>query len=512
MDNSYSWSNLGDTVNNAFYFVVDKIFDLQGYFIDVAWVIGRYVFLIAVSLAALNYALTGTGLKENIIKILKATVFFFLVLLAYPKIVGAISSWTFSMAEKSIYPSVYSYFNGVVEKINKENVDYSIQGRSFTQYTITNVLKNDKTHLFDNLIAKKSKYTTVAPAAVFKIIFFIAGECFQYADNKDKKFSIVPEFSRILKGLLCGFFIIATGVFALLEYLICFLEFMLVASVGVILFPFTIWEGSKFMAEKFIGALLGFFIKLLFCNIAIFLMIYGFVSLLYIMSDNGFNGNVDQIIFIVFVCLMFFYICKSAPGIAQSLLTGTPSLSATGAISAVGGAVAAAGATMGAVKSTAGTIAGGATKAIVGGAGSLSEANAAGSSARNTVRDAGGDERAQSSASRSAFWRSLGSDVGDSFKTAGHTLTRSLLQSGNGGASGGHGGAGGGGTNPHSWRQDLLNHHNVDGSNQTFKEHFAARRQEGTIRGQESAKKYIKNHEHELPQQKAPSPTAPSNV
>ncbi|GAB6391799.1 MAG: hypothetical protein MdMp014T_1172 [Treponematales bacterium] len=40
----------------------------------------------------------------------------------------------------------------------------------------------------------------------------------------------------------------------------------------------------------------------------------------------------------LFTCLLFFYLCKSAPGLAQSLLTGTPSLSAAGAVGAVAGA------------------------------------------------------------------------------------------------------------------------------------------------------------------------------
>jgi len=62
-------TNFSNTVNSSFYFVADKLIDLQEFFINQAWAIGRVVLLIAVLSAGFNYALTGQGLKENVIKI-----------------------------------------------------------------------------------------------------------------------------------------------------------------------------------------------------------------------------------------------------------------------------------------------------------------------------------------------------------------------------------------------------------------------------------------------------------
>jgi len=363
-------------------------------------------FGIAILSAALNYALTGTGLKENIIKILKATLFCIIVLALYPRIIGWISWYTSDLAQRSIYKHVKDHFNTVTNTVlqsydvvipsgsgnvlqpNQNVTDYY----KFTNYYYTNIIL-DKSHLFSDLIEENTftikgvviKYTVVSPANVLKIVFFIAGECIGFADNK--KITVIPDFSRILKGLICAGVIIFTGAFALLEYVVCFLEFMLVASVGIILLPMSIWEGSKFLSEGFIKAIFGFFIKLLFCNLAIFLLIYGFITLFYIIAYKpeggqamGFQGNLEQIIFITFSCMLFLFICKSAPGIAQSLLTGSPSLTGAGAVGAVAGAVGAvagaAGMAKGAVSKTAGT--GG---ALVGGiaktGGTLIEAGAA---------------------------------------------------------------------------------------------------------------------------------------
>jgi len=422
------WNNFTNTIDNSFFFVLDKIFDIQRYFIGVARQIGYVVLLIAILTTALNYALTGTGLKENIIKILKATLFFFIVVACYPKIISWISSYSFSLAENSVYKSVSSYFNEIVAKAEYDYVarmtsemnkagSHSFSEKTFEYIKRDNEIKRDHEGLFSGL--KNSKRGTLSPAGALKVVFFLAGECFEYADEKEKekaKLINLPsgqDFARVLKGLVCAFFLIFTGVFAILEYCICFLELALVSSVGVILFPMSLWEGSKFLAEKFIGAIVGFFLKLLFCSIAIYLFLYGFISLFYTFHVDGFQGTVDQIVFIAFTSVMFYFLCKSAPMLAQSLLTGTPNLSGAGAIAAVAGAVGAAASVgsfaLGTAKKTGRAVAGGAVSM----AGDIGEANAAAGVANSNGYSAVG-----------AWFRSMGSSAGD-------RLTRSLLGVGN---------------------------------------------------------------------------------
>jgi hypothetical protein len=439
-----NWERFGNDINNAFFFVVDKIIDLEVFFHARAYEIGRIVLLIAIFSAALNYALTGQGLKENVIKILKATLFFLIIMAAYPRIIGFITSWTFDLAKGSIGDSVERHFKAVTQEVTETYTFTFSTGapdmyappnsppefKTFTNEYIRQITGNDQSGLFSDISKELThtgtnmKFRVISPAAVLKVVLFLAGECFLYADNKTN--TILPEFSRVLKGLVCGFFLAFTGAIALLEYIVCFLEFMFVASVGIILFPLSIWEGSKFASEGFIKAIFGFFTKQLFCNLAIFLMLYGFISLFYIVSKKvevdvsgnqismGFTGNIDQIIFIIFVCLLFFFICKSAPGIAQSLHSGSPTLSAAGAIGAVAGAVGAAAAIGGmaknagnSIKNTAGSVVGGIAKT----AGTLSGAGAASKAAG----EAGGSRINQAG----AFMSSL-------TNTASQGLARSL--------------------------------------------------------------------------------------
>jgi hypothetical protein len=445
-----SFSNFATNIDNAFFFVIDKIVDLQNYFIGVAKSIGYVVILIAVLSAALNYALNGTGLKENMIKIMKATLFFFIVIFSYPKIIGWITSYTFTLAEKSIGDSVKKYFdeveetvtNDMISQVNISSMDNHGGNNTFTfTRKIVTEFTRDRERLFSDIFKSRNHpqmpYTTISPANSIKIVFFLAGDCMTWADVKDYK--VFPVFSRVLKGLVCGFFLIFTGIFAVMEYCVCFLEFMLVSSVGVILFPLSLWEGSKFMAEKYIGAIIGFFMKLLFCTLAIYLMLYGFISLFYIIHKSGFDGQPDQITFIAFTSLLFFFICKSAPALAQSLLTGSPNLSAAGAIGAVSGAVGAAASVAGYAQRTGGAV----TKAVAGGLAkggvAAFESLASADAAADAVQAAGGTRFHQAG----AWFNSMGQSAKDSAKAGALGLTRSLLGEGKG-------------SNPHSWRESFL--------------------------------------------------------
>jgi hypothetical protein len=462
-------------LNDSFYFVLDKLVEMRGYFIGVARSIAWVALAISIFSAAINYGMTGTGLKENIIKILKAVVFYAVILQAYPAICSWITEKTLTWAQESTYsPAMQTAVADAKNEIaeSSENAKAS-DTRGTYGNTVTTSVAEDPRDYFGSVMSTSPKgYASVAPTALLEVILLTAGECITAADNAPKGRFGIPDFGILLKGLLCGFFVIFTGLFALLEYLIAYLEFMFVSSVGIILFPLSLWDGSKFLAEKFISALIGFFIKLLFCTICIFLALWGFSSLANeFTARGGFMGGVNQIVMIFFTSLIFFYICKSAPGLAQSLLTGTPSLNAAGAIGAAASAVGAAAG-----------VAGMAARGGFAGAGALSQASAASGAAGEAVRQAGGGRAAQIGAGTGAFMKSLAGSGAESLRAGGGDLARSLMARplfGGGGRGGGIGGGSGMGHNRHSATQKFLNRPNADGTKQTVGEAFAERKAAG---------------------------------
>jgi hypothetical protein len=446
-------------INEGFYFVLDLIVSLQVHFTDVAWAIGKIVFSIALLMLVFNYAITGQGIKENAIKLLKATIFFFIVMHFYPDIIGAITKWSYEMARDSTYTPI----KPILEETKKIMADDALNAQSSdSKGTAGNHIMlqgsddNDPLNFFPNFIQTRKNgnisYSTVAPAAALRTSIIVAENCFKYAADHGG----ITAMGNMFKGLISGFFVVITSVFAILEYLIAYLEFMFVAAVGIILFPLSLWDGSKFMSEKFVGALIGFFLKLLFCNICIFLMLYGFLLLAKQHNANPFLGAGDQILLIVFICLLFFFICKSAPGMAQGLLSGSPSLNAAGAIGAVSGAMAAASF----AGKAGGAVAGGVAKTAFNTAGAVKQMTGA----MGAVKEAGGGFKNMMGAAGS----SLGKSASEGVKAMGHDLSRSLLGGGKGG-----GGAGGADSNKHSQRKQFL------GNEKTLKEHMSGRKAEG---------------------------------
>ncbi|MDR2767032.1 MAG: type IV secretion system protein [Treponema sp.] len=467
-------------LNSAFYNVVAKLMEIQGYFRSVAFGIAQVVLVISICSMAVNYGLTGTGLKENIVKLLKAVVFFAVVMAAYPKIISWITVQTLNWAQGSTYtPKLQSAISfskdAMVEASRNAMENNTDRGTAGNRAMIKSNADGEPDLYFGPLMRDGA----VAPAAFLQMILLVAGECVTaYEDAEpwvDTRFLTIPNLGLFLLGLICGFFVIIVGIFALLEYLVAYLEFMFISSVGVLLFPFSMWDGSKFLAEKLISAIIGFFLKLLFCTICIFLALYGFSALARHYVETPFSGAIDQLIFIVFTCLLFFYLCKSAPGLAQSLMTGSPTLNAAGAIGAAAAAV-------GAVAGTAGLAMRGGTNVLGGGAKTLGAGIGAGAAAK----EAGGGILAQAGAGLGAMTKSAGASAVGMVAGAGGDLARSLMARPLFGQSAGGGQGGGGGArgfNGNSAAQRMMNSINADNSRQTvgrmIKENFAAGKTEG---------------------------------
>jgi hypothetical protein len=404
----------------------------------------------------------------------------------YPQIVSWMTSYSFALAKDSTYSSMSGYFSSTAEAIKDHAIQQKLDNKRGTYGDMA--VAQEYNNFFRGIInnrtfttngGKTFNYSTVAPAAALRSILLVAGECLNFADRAKIPGSFFPDFGAILKGLLCALLVLFVGIFALLEYLMAFIEFMFISSVGIILFPLSLWEGTKFMAEKYINAMLGFFIKLLFCTVCIFFMLYGYLSIARAFTEMSFTGAVDQILLIVFSSLLFFYICKSAPGLAQSLLTGAPSLSAAGAIKTVASAVgtAAAVGTMGA------NLAGAGARGVLSATGAVAQGQGAYNAASDTVKAEGGDRRQQFAAGMHAFSQSMGEQTVEAVQDKGSDLMRSLLSRPLIGRPS-HGRTSDPGVNPNTATQVLLKN-NEDGSRRTLEQFYAERKTEGSKTGYE---------------------------
>ncbi|WP_230754832.1 hypothetical protein [Teretinema zuelzerae] len=84
-----------------------------------------------------------------------------------------------------------------------------------------------------------------------------------------------------------------------------------------------LWDGTKFLTEKLVGAIVRQALKLLFVTLTFMLAINGFLALMV----RPFDNFIDQTIYTLFTIFLHWLLCQNGPALATALLTGTPQLS-----------------------------------------------------------------------------------------------------------------------------------------------------------------------------------------
>lgn len=139
---------------------------------------------------------------------------------------------------------------------------------------------------------------------------------------------IVVMFSALL--VLVAYFIIAIQVFLTL------LEFYIIAAIAPAFLAFGPWQKSAFLAEKAIGALFGFAIKI----IVLVLILSAAIPVLseFTMPSNFSLASFGAAFRMAAAACCVALLCWQAPGVAASM-GGSPSLSAGGAVGTAAGAI-----------------------------------------------------------------------------------------------------------------------------------------------------------------------------
>ncbi|MDD6655624.1 MAG: type IV secretion system protein [Treponema sp.] len=171
----------------------------------------------------------------------------------------------------------------------------------------------------------------------------------EYNIKKSKKFSIKKIGTYIMAGICCICVVFAVA-FALIQYVMCILEFTIVQGIGAGFIPFYLFDGTKDIPKKLVPVFTGFAIKILVMVICLIFVINMYLTFA---ADqiSPTSGNMGWPAFgeCMFICLLSFVLTSNAPKIAMTLLTGQPQLSmgefvqAAGAF--MGGAMTAANAT-----------------------------------------------------------------------------------------------------------------------------------------------------------------------
>lgn len=465
-----------------FFTLVEDFTSLQGYFIAQAIFIAKIVLTLNLGFIAIKYIAKGEGLSEQMIKVLSSIILFLILINIYPKAIQGLGQVVYSWSYGSTYEKVAQMIQKTTadgeatefwaKKGDKTDDAYSDIIRVIQEETGNgNIAKKYVLDIFDHG-AENRPGMFIRPNAVMRLLMLT----FENIWNKvlvclsPKGVNVFPrDLGGALLLLLCGVAVLFCGILASLQYFICALEFCLITSIGVILLPFMLWDGTKFLTEKLVGAIVGFTLKLLFVTIAMMLTINGYLALMV----RPFDSYVDQVIYTVFVSLFYMMICQNGPALAVSLLTGTPQMSLMEGMQAAG-AFAAAGV------AGAHSIKAGARTAVKGGVqakSAIDTAKGASSAAKTDASSQGQSKGAQIMAGLKAGARSMGQTGKETLQSGLHRLSQSLT------ASTGKKGGGGitGAKNRYSTLQ-RRNEANSDGHRKTGAEFAVENRERGAQR------------------------------
>lgn len=149
----------------------------------------------------------------------------------------------------------------------------------------------------------------------------------EYQVKKNSKFQIKRIGNYIMAGVCCLCIILAVA-FALIQYVMCILEFTIVQGIGAFFIPFYLFDGTKDIPKKLLPVFTGFAIKILVMVICLMFVINMYLTFA---ADqiSPTSGNMGWPAFgeCIFICLLSFILTSNAPKIAMTLLTGQPQLS-----------------------------------------------------------------------------------------------------------------------------------------------------------------------------------------
>lgn len=419
-----------------FFNLLEDFASLQTYFMAQALFIAKIVITLNIGFMAIKYAIKGEGFKEPVVKLLTSLILFLIIINSYPLMIRGLNRVIYDWSYGSTYGKVAEMIQKTTDsgetsefwaKKASDPDAYSDIIKVLVEKTGNgNIAKKYVLDIFDRGSDNRPGMF-IRPNAVMRLLMLT----FENIWNKVLQ-CLEPRgglpFPKDLGGAvilgLTSFFVILGGIFAAIQYFICAIEFTLITSVGCILLPFMLWDGTKFLTEKLVGAIVGQALKLLFITLAFMLTINGFLALMV----REFDGHIDQAIYTIFTVFFYWMLCQHGPALATALLTGTPQLSMAEGLQ------------------TAGSMAGAAAAGAAGVKAVASGAVKTGTQAKSATNKAQGAAKAAKESGKSQAGAVMGSLAGsakESVKSGMHGLARSLTRgknsTGGGGASGGSG-------------------------------------------------------------------------
>ena len=313
-------------LDTPFHDMMARAIKIMNYFLVQTKFIAGIILLVSLVMCAIRMATTGKGVKDEIVKTLTAIILYVIVSTNYIPMLQGINKIIYSWSYASTYNTAVDTMLKTMENNSGFWADRAAQnGDMFNDIIKQKKDDNNVTTYYIDLQMAGSGY--LSPNACMRIILLVVEQIQYKMDHMARSaypFTWVPK--DLGQWLLMGIsmiWVVFCGCCAAIQYFCTALEFPIIMGVGVIFLPGMIWNGTKFLTEKLVGAFLGFFIKFLFVTIGFMLSMSGFLD----MAMRSYSGTIDMFVYTIFVTLFYAMITMNGPKLAQTLLTGQPQMS-----------------------------------------------------------------------------------------------------------------------------------------------------------------------------------------
>jgi type IV secretion system protein TrbL len=471
------WAFAGDIttqgwIDGPFFDLLGRFGNLYASYTATAYGIGRILLMVDLGLMAVLWALNGGEVQKELNKRLLTVLLVTVMMVWYPSIMMGVMKFAqnvglvpvrtaLSDAQATMQSQAEKLLKDYYEKVAKGDKNAKVPSNYQT------LAANAKANIaftgmftFKGATGKPIQAEFIRPDGIMKYTMIIATPL--YASSF--KGNLLTNAGQMILCLVALGAMMICAAIVVLQYIMAMVEYQVIVGVGILLVPFALFDKTRFITEKLVGAIFAHLIKIVLVILIIGVFSGAFVSL----AKTEFTGALDQIVKYVFTMLLYAILASSVPAIATGILSGTPSLTGDTVLNTartVLQGIQTAGIVAGAAKSM------GVRSMQVGyqgfsrGVGALAEAAGAASGARESVSNTitrGEDgylHRSQETgrAARQAFSKSLVGSLGHSIQSTGHTVAHSLGAPSHtaGGATGGKGKPPAWQSNPHSQAHQL---------------------------------------------------------
>ena len=432
-----------------------------------AYSIGRILLMVDLGLMAIMWALNGGEVQKELNKRLLTIFVITAMMMWYPSIMTGVMKFAqnvglvpvkaaLSDAQATMQAKADALLRAYYEKVEKGDKDAKVPNnyRTLAANAKANIAFTG-TFTFKGANGRPIQAEFIRPDGIMKYTLIIATPL--YAASF--KGNLLTNAAQVLLCVIALLAMVICAAIVVLQYIMAMVEYQILVGVGILLVPFALFDKTRFITEKFVGAIFGHLMKIILIIVIIGVFSGSFVSL----AKMEFTGSLDQIVKYVFTMLLYAILASSVPAIATGILSGSPSLTGDTVLNTartVLQGIQTAGVVAGAARHFTGSAMQTGYQGLSRGIGALSEAAGAAAGARESAANGATrgedgyfrkDEGAAGQAGRQAFAKSLAGSVGSAIKSVGHTISHSL-----GAPSHAHSpsGLGGGKSKPPAWQSN----------------------------------------------------------